>query len=154
PKYRQYLANHLNNLIRVARGHGDTAVAAQAQHELEKLKSTDPAILALDARLTAVLKGKQTPKDDAQRLQLANRAYHKALYAASAGLFAEALQAQPALAVDLRQGHRYNAACASALAGTGRGKDAPPPDDAAKSGLRKQALAWLKADLAAWSKRL
>jgi serine/threonine-protein kinase len=48
--------------------------------------------------------------------------------------------------------HRYNAACAAALAGCGQGKDDPPLDEAGKAHWRKQALDWLKADLAVWSK--
>ena len=50
--------------------------------------------------------------------------------------------------------HRYNAACAAALAGCGQGKDDPPLDEAAKARWRKQAIDWLKADLAAWSQVL
>ena len=46
-----------------------------------------------------------------------------------------------------RPGHRYNAACAAALAASGQGKDDPPPDDAAKAKLRQQARDWLKAEL-------
>jgi tetratricopeptide (TPR) repeat protein len=40
---------------------------------------------------------------------------------------------------------RYNAACSAALAGTGAGKDPPPPTD--RWGWRQQALAWLRAEL-------
>jgi hypothetical protein len=50
--------------------------------------------------------------------------------------------------------NRYNAACAAALAGSGQGKDDPPLDEAAKARWRKQAIDWLRADLAAWSKIL
>ncbi len=50
--------------------------------------------------------------------------------------------------------HRYNAACAASLAGSGQGHDDPPLDDAARARWRKQAIDWLKADLAAWSKVL
>ena len=48
--------------------------------------------------------------------------------------------------------NRYNAACAAALAGCGQGTDDPPLDDAAKTRWRKQAIDWLTADLAVWSK--
>src|SRR5206468_6720281 len=34
------------------------------------------------------------------------------------------------------------------------GKDEPPPDEAARRGLREQALGWLRADLAGWTKTL
>ena len=48
---------------------------------------------------------------------------------------------------------RYNAACSAALAGYGQGND-PPPDGAARTKLRMQALDWLAADLRDWSKLL
>jgi len=35
------------------------------------------------------------------------------------------------------------------LAGVGLGNDEPPPDDAAKAKLRRQALEWLRAELTA-----
>src|SRR5262249_51649093 len=60
---------------------------------------------------------------------------------------------EPKLAEDTRAGHRYNAACAAALAGAGKGNDKPPLDEKDKAYWRKQALDWLKADLAYWSKQ-
>ena len=81
-------------------------------------------------------------------------AYDTKRYAAAARLWAEALAADPKLGDDRRAGHRYNAACAAALAAAGQGKDEPPPDDAAKAELRRKALEWLRAELAAWSKVL
>ena len=65
----------------------------------------DPAKAALDARLAAVLKGKETPRNDAERIQLAYRAYEKALHASSARLFAEALANDPKLADDRQTQH-------------------------------------------------
>jgi len=50
--------------------------------------------------------------------------------------------------------NRYNPACAAALAGSGQGKDDPPLDEPTKARWRRQAIGWLKADLAAWSKVL
>ena len=67
-------------------------------------------------------------------------------------MWANEFTLQPAMADDMNVQNRYNAACAAALAGSGQGKDNPPLDEAAKSKWRKQALDWLKADLAAWSK--
>jgi eukaryotic-like serine/threonine-protein kinase len=69
-------------------------------------------------------------------------------------LWAEALASDPKLGDDRQAQHRYNAARATALAGAGQGKDEPPLDDATKSKLRRQALDWLKAELAAWGKLL
>ncbi len=69
-------------------------------------------------------------------------------------MWTDAFQAEPKLAGDMQAGNRYNAACAAALAGSGQGKDDPPLDEPAKARWRKQAIDWLKADLAAWSKVL
>src|SRR5262249_34669786 len=55
---------------------------------------------------------------------------------------------------DMKAQHRYNAACAAALAACGRGEDDPPFDETTKARWRKQAIDWLKTDLAAWSKVL
>src|SRR5262249_34279365 len=68
--------------------------------------------------------------------------------------YAEAFSADPARANSLRNGDRRNASRAAALAGCGRSKDDPPPDDATRAGLRAQALGWMKADLALWARPL
>jgi serine/threonine-protein kinase len=109
---------------------------------------------ALADRLPAVLKGEDRPKAADEGLTLAQMCYEKALHAAAARLWADALSAEPKLAEDRQTLHRYNAACAAALAGTGQGRDEQPPDEAAKAKLRSQALDWLKAELAAWTKLL
>jgi hypothetical protein len=72
------------------------------------LPASDPVNAALDARLSAILKGKASPKDDAERIQLAYRAYEKALHASSARLFAEALANSPKLAGDRQAGAVLN----------------------------------------------
>lgn len=109
---------------------------------------------ALSARVPAVLRGEEAPKDAAERLDLGFLCYNLKRFSASARLCAEAFQAEPKLAVDMEAQHRYNAACAAALAGCGQGKDEPPLDEAARARWRKQALDWLKADLAFWSKQV
>ncbi len=54
---------------------------------------------------------------------------------------------------DLREGHRYHAARAAALAGFGRGEDADQLCEAERAEWRKQALAWLREDLETWRER-
>jgi hypothetical protein len=69
------------------------------------------------------------------------------------GLVEEALQEyRKAIELDPsgRLPHRYNAACA-ALAAAG---DARPSDDRPRAGSRRQALAWLRAELDLWGRRL
>jgi serine/threonine-protein kinase len=151
PQYRQFLSNHLTNLIVAAHGLGLDDEAAEARRELAEFQASDPRFEALDARLSAVLKG-EAPRDNAERLALARRAYDTKRHAFAARLWAEALEADTKLAADRRSQHRYNAACAAALAASGQGIDDPPPDDAAKPKLRAQALGWLRSELAAWSK--
>ncbi len=75
-------------------------------------------------------------------------------HAAAASLWLAAFAVDPSLTVNLERKYRYHAACAAAMAGRGQGKDEPPLDDAAKTKLRQQALAWLRADLAARSNGL
>jgi tetratricopeptide (TPR) repeat protein len=108
----------------------------------------------LEARLPAFLKGEHKPRDTAERLDLAGVCTAKRLHHTAARLYAQAFAADPKLAEDLRFGHRYNAACAAALAAAGKGKDAARPDDKERTRLRKQAIDWLRADLTAWEKRL
>jgi serine/threonine protein kinase len=151
PQYRQFLANHLTNLIKAAQGLGRDDEAAGAKRELAELQASDPRFEALDARLSAVLNG-EAPKDNAERLALARRAYDTKKYAAAAKLWAEALESDPRVSADRQKQHPYNAACAAAKAADGQGVDNPRPDDVAKAKLREQALAWLQSELATWSK--
>jgi eukaryotic-like serine/threonine-protein kinase len=109
----------------------------------------------LDDRLTAALEGKAQPKGATERLAFAQlcQRYRKR-YSAAARFSEGAFADQPALAEDLASGHRYNAACAAALAGCGQGQDAAGLDDKEHARLRKQALDWLRADLGAWRRSL
>jgi hypothetical protein len=86
-----------------------------AQRELDELAASDPATIALEKRLAALIRG-EASKDNRERLQLADRAYEKGLYAASARLFAEAIEADPKVADDRQTQNCYNTACAAALA--------------------------------------
>jgi hypothetical protein len=118
-------------------------------------KAVTQQLLDLEDKLLAILHGEGHPADAAEGLALAHLCLqHKQLYAASARFYSWAFADQPRLAQDLRAGHRYNAACAAPLAASGQGKDADKLDDRERARLRKQALTWLRADLAAWGKDL
>jgi tetratricopeptide (TPR) repeat protein len=106
---------------------------------------------ALDEKLPAFLQGDATPADAAERLALAQLCRHKKLYAASARFYTEAFADQPRPAQDPEEWYRYGAACAAALAAAGQGKDAAKLSDKERACLRRQALDWLHADLAAWT---
>jgi serine/threonine protein kinase/Flp pilus assembly protein TadD len=110
--------------------------------------------LALDARLPGILARNATPADAGGRIQLAKLCSYKRLNGAAAHFYEAAFAAAPELADAPGGGHRYNAARAGALAGCGRGQDADRLDDRERARLRRQALDWLRADLAALGRRL
>jgi serine/threonine-protein kinase len=108
----------------------------------------------LDAQLPAILAGTKKPASAIEYLEFARVCHLKRLYAAAADFYTTAFTMKPQWAEDHRNGHRYHAACSAALAGCGHGEDAAGQGAAARERLRKQALAWLRADLAAWSQWL
>jgi tetratricopeptide (TPR) repeat protein len=107
----------------------------------------------VDARLAAILKGEEPPRD-AERLAALARLcqVYKKRYADACRFYAAAFAVRPALADDPRAEHRYNAACVAALAAAGQGADAAVLEDKERARLRKQALSWLRADLDVWEK--
>jgi Flp pilus assembly protein TadD len=145
------------------RGHFAEALAALKRgHELGTKRPGWPypsaawvreaeRLAALEAKLPAFLKGEFQPSDTAQRLGLARVCQAKRLHAAAARLSADAFVSDPKVADDLQAGHRYDAACSAALAAAGQGEDAGL-DDKERARLRKQALDWLSADLALYTK--
>jgi serine/threonine-protein kinase len=149
---------------------GQLAAALAAYRRGHELGSRDPRwpypsarlvqeaerLVALDAKLPDVLRGQVQPADNQERVGLASLCEqpYKRCYRFSALLWREAFDAEPKLAEDLKAGHRYNAACAAALAGCGQGEDVAKLDEQEKARWRKQALDWLKADLALRAKQL
>jgi serine/threonine protein kinase/tetratricopeptide (TPR) repeat protein len=111
-------------------------------------------LAALGERLPRLLSGEVHPRNATERLAVAQMCYDTSRSATSARFWAEAFEAQPTLAGDLKAQHRYNAACAAALAGCGQGKDTDKLDDKERARLRRQALDWLRADLEAWRRLL
>jgi tetratricopeptide (TPR) repeat protein len=110
--------------------------------------------LDLDGKLPAILRGERVLADAAERLELAELCGLKQLYATGVRFYQEAFAARPELAEALQKGRRYNAACLAAQAGGGKGKDAAQLTEKQRADLRRQALAWLRADLAAWRQQL
>jgi serine/threonine-protein kinase len=111
-------------------------------------------LVALEPRLPALIKGDVKPVDNRERQTVARWCYEQGHHATAARFWAQVFANDPKSAAALTEGNRYTAACAAALAGTGRGKDDPPLDEQARIALRQQALDWLKADLDAWSAAL
>jgi tetratricopeptide (TPR) repeat protein/tRNA A-37 threonylcarbamoyl transferase component Bud32 len=119
---------------------------AQVVQECERL-------VELDQLLPAVLAGKVKPADADEALSLADLCLkHKGKTVAAVRFFGEAFDSRPKLAEEL-DSHRYNAACAAALAGCGKGADAAELTEPERGRHRQQARAWLTAELTAWAER-
>jgi serine/threonine-protein kinase len=110
--------------------------------------------VTLDARLPRILKGMEKPANAAEQVEFAELCRLKKLYAAAARFYGDAFAADPKLAQDVPNGVRYNAACAAALAGCALGKDAEKPGGKERARLRRQALDWLREDLAWWARTI
>ena len=104
-------------------------------------------LIELDGQLPGFLEGKTTPVSADERIELAELCSLKRLNRAASRFYEEAFAGPPESAAKLKAAHRYNAACAAALAGCGRGDDAKDLDDKERADWRQQALDWLRADL-------
>ncbi len=123
--------------------------AERRRAEYEFLVRHGERLARLETRVPALLAGKETLTDAADLLALAGMcSVPRGHYAASARFAAAAFALDPKLAEDLSGSYRYTAAAAAVRAADGQGADAAALTDAARTGLRVQALAWLRADLA------
>jgi serine/threonine-protein kinase len=126
--------------------------------------------------LPAFLRGESQPADNDERLALIGACQSRGQYHAAARLYADAFATDPALAralaadcrsraaqgdrrtfgrvEELAMGCRYPAARCAALAGCGRGEDGAKLAEAERGRWRRQACAWLRADLAVWAEAL
>ncbi len=109
---------------------------------------------AVQDKLLVFLKGQFQPTTSDERLGLGNWCENKKLHHAATSLYAAAFAADPKPGDDLNAGHRYAAARFASLAAAGLGEDAAKLDNAERTRLRKQALEWLRADLALRTKQL
>jgi tetratricopeptide (TPR) repeat protein len=123
-------------------------------HQTRRALQDCDDLSALEGRLPAILHEKDKPASAAESLKLAWLCQSKLLHAAAARFYAEGIAADPKSADDLSAGHRYYAARCAALAAAGWGEDVPKPDQEERARLRRQALEWLRADLAALQKQL
>ncbi len=125
--------------------------------------------------LPAFLRGEYEPQDNDERLALVGTCQSQGRYHTAARLYAAAFTADPDLADNLTTECRYRsteeepfyervesvntearylAARCAALAGCGLGRDGAGLSRAERARWRKQARAWLRADLALWGKTL
>jgi serine/threonine-protein kinase len=125
------------------------------REQARQLRQQCQRYLILDARLPAILRGSEKPANAAEQIELAQLCILKKHHAAVARFFRDAFAAEPKLAdAVVPTGNRYDAACAAALTGCGQGKDADKLDDKERALWRRQALEWLRQDLAWWGRAL
>jgi serine/threonine protein kinase/Tfp pilus assembly protein PilF len=104
-------------------------------------------LVRLEGRLSSCLAGTTIPTSPSERAELAGLCMFKQLNRAAARFYEEAFAGQPELADAMGGRHLFNAACVAALAAAGQGKDAGNLDSKECGRLRRQALAWLRAEL-------
>jgi serine/threonine protein kinase/tetratricopeptide (TPR) repeat protein len=98
--------------------------------------------------LPKLLSGEAQPSDPSQSLYLAILCYERRLYATSERFFNDAFAFESKLLNPLDGGVPWLAGCAAALAGSGQGGDAANLKVEDYARFRRQALVWLRADLA------
>ena len=106
---------------------------------------------AMAARLEAVLRGVDRPKDAAEWIEFAWLCQGRKWFTEAVRLYADAFKTDSRLAADRTLTHRYNAACCALLAAAGQSASKPVLDEHGQSAMRSLACDWLEAELAAWS---
>jgi tetratricopeptide (TPR) repeat protein len=163
PGYAEAYCN-LGHTLKALGDFGPALKAMQRGHELgsprpswqypsaEWVKDCE-RLLAQEKRLPDVLRGQATNPGECLALAELCQLYKKR-YRDAAELYSKAFAADTKLAEQPGLPHRYQAACAAALAATGKGNGSDNLSDLKKAGLRQQAFAWLTAELAARSQLL
>jgi tetratricopeptide (TPR) repeat protein len=106
-------------------------------------------LIEVDRKLPAILAGDAQPDGAVEYVDVVNLCVvQKHLTAAAARFAARAPAADPQLTGGLRFACHYNGACGAALAAGGHGADAGHLPDKVAAMLRRQALGWLRTELA------
>jgi tetratricopeptide (TPR) repeat protein len=103
----------------------------------------------LDASLPAITQGEQTPGSSGEWIEFAKLCAFKRHYRQSVDFYTKAFAMEDETAEELKDAHRYHAACAAALAASGQGVN-PPRTETERANLRKLARQWLKEDVERW----
>jgi serine/threonine-protein kinase len=127
-----------------------TPLRGMVQRQLDDCQ----ALLALDERAARVLDGKESagPADLLKMARMCRE--HGQRHVRAVELYRLAFKARPPLAEDASPPHSSDAATAAVLASAGRGDEAARLSADQKAELRRQAHAWLRADLDACTRQL
>jgi tetratricopeptide (TPR) repeat protein/tRNA A-37 threonylcarbamoyl transferase component Bud32 len=102
--------------------------------------------------LSDFLAGKAKPQDLDERLALLGVCQFTNRNSVLGHLYTDAFAAAPQLAEDVKAGHRYHAACAAALAGSGHDENGGDLSQEERARWREIARSWLAEDLVAWTR--
>jgi tetratricopeptide (TPR) repeat protein len=139
------------SLASLTRGHELSRANPKWQYPSEDWVKEGRRLVELDAKLERIAAGKDKPADGAEQIALARLCLeYKRRPAAAARFYRDGFAARP----DLAAGQRFAATCAAAMAGCGQGDGADVLDEKERPEWRKQALDWLRTDLAVWAKLL
>jgi serine/threonine-protein kinase len=138
-----------------------TLAAAMLYHDWRENKSDVPDcwirhVLRREAEkmivpnLTALLEGKQQPRDNDERITQIGVCWFEKRFAALARIYGEAFTADPNLTLT----HRQAATRAAVQAGCGRGIDAGGLGEAERRNWRGQARKWMREELSAMTSAL
>jgi tetratricopeptide (TPR) repeat protein len=106
-------------------------------------------LIALESKLPAILSGEIQPANTGECLEFAALCgRYKRLPVSAVRLYMIAFAADPKQADDLLAQHRYKAACSAVQGAAGEGTDTELLPDKVQAMLRRQALLWLRIDLA------
>jgi eukaryotic-like serine/threonine-protein kinase len=111
-------------------------------------------LAVLEKKLPAIVKGEQKPGSPEEALEMSALCQARGYPVTAARLADDALKSKPPLGDDMGYRRRFLAACAAALAACGNGEESAKLKDEERARWRGQALTWLNADLAVWSRRL
>jgi eukaryotic-like serine/threonine-protein kinase len=115
----------------------------------EMLASRAEKLIALEPRLPAVMEGREAPANAEEAASFARLAFARNRPEAAARLWAGAFAASPELAADQVAMNRFQAARAAASAGAGGVPEPVGSGAESRAKWRRQAVEWLRADLAA-----
>ncbi len=131
------------------RGRKDEARKALASASASFGREAERTILP---GLSDFLAGKAEPHHNDERLALLGVCQFTNRTRVLGRLYIDAFAATPRLAENVKAGHRYRAACAAALAGSGHGENGGDLSQEERARWLMMACSWLAEDLAAWAR--
>ena len=136
----------LRRTYELGQKNADWKMASVMADEAEKL-------MKLEGTVSGLLSPEMRPAFEAELSEGIAICQHKKLFAVASRIYDEAFIALPELAEERDKDYRYDAARNAVKAAAGLGTKLVAIDELDCNRLRRQALRWLRADLAAWEKQ-